>query len=113
MAIAALTPYIIPLNEFLRAGGKGICIGVVDVTGTATVQTCLQSVDILLTDISEDLTVASEWSSGEVTSDSTDPGEIVLQVWKPTANDNATPIAGTTAALVSFIAIGDLGPTGS
>lgn len=106
MAITAKTPVKFTLSGLL-ASEKEMVWGVVDVTGTSTVQTNLQSIDILLTDISEDIALTAYNCSGEVTSDSTDPGEIVLKAWKPTGTGDVTPLAGTTAVLISFLAIGN------
>jgi hypothetical protein len=83
------------------AAGYKVARGVGAVTGTLVVASGLTTIIAVVATLKTDPAVTAQWCSA--TWSGTD---ITLKTWKPTAVDDATPIAGTTAADVNWVAIG-------
>jgi hypothetical protein len=85
------------------ASGYKLARGQADVTGTADVTTGLTTVVAAVAALDDDISLAAMWVSAQL---SATAGHIDLNVFKPTAVDDCTPIAGTAAAKVNWLAIG-------
>lgn len=90
------------------AAGYKVARGVSAVTGTLAVTTGLATVVACVAGLESDPVVgeAMGCSVDIPTQTGDDAGKVTLKTWKPTANDNATPVAGTGTPNVSWIAIG-------
>jgi hypothetical protein len=89
------------------ASGYKIARGVTEVTGTTEVTTGLATIVALVPALAADVSLnASAVSVTIPTQTGGDAGKATLKAWKPTATDNCTPIASTTATSVAWIAIG-------
>ena len=103
----ALAPTWTPLAGNSGAGvaaGYKVARGESAVTGTVDIATGLATVVQAIACLETDPAIATAmWCS---VADSATPGNIVLKTWKPTAADNATPIAGTGTPSVRWIAVG-------
>ena len=84
--------------------GKRIVYGSKSVTGTATVAlgSKLSSIDYVVVGLGTNPSLNAAWVSYSVSGTT-----LTLKVWKPTSSSDVTPIAATSAATVSYIAIGD------
>ncbi len=85
------------------AAGYTLARGQADVTGTADVDTGLATVVAAVATLDDDISLAAMWVSAHL---SATAGHIDLNVLKPTAVDDCTPTAATTAAKVNWLAIG-------
>jgi len=84
--------------------GKRIVFGATSVTGTKNISlgSDLSSIDYVLVALGSNPSLNAAWVSYSVSGTT-----LTLKVWKPTASNDVTPIAATSAATVSYIAIGD------
>lgn len=110
MAITEVGPTILDFSRLLTREDV-LVYGVVDVTsGSTTIQTGLQDVKIVLAVPAEAPVDGAMHATAEVTSDSTDEGEILIKTWKSTDGD-ATLITATSNLVVAWFALGS-GPGG-
>lgn len=83
--------------------GTRMASGSASVTGSKSgIATGLTTVTQVVATIDNGAVGLNEWVSTSLGT----PGTINIAVWKPTANNNVTPIASTTARVVRWIAIG-------
>jgi hypothetical protein len=85
------------------ASGYKLARGQANVTGTADVTAGLATVVAAVATLDDDISLAAMWVSAHL---SATAGHIDLNVFKPTAVDDCTPIAATAAAKVNWVAIG-------
>ena len=90
----------------LTAHSRRMLVVEAEVTGTGTVSTGLTEVEHVFPTMEEDAAIAGLWATYELSDQDTDPGEIVLKVWKATATGNCTPAAATVAKTVKALVIG-------
>ena len=91
------------------AAGYKVARGVAaDVTGTAEITSGLATVVSAIACIAGDLEVGEAmWVTVSIpTQTAGDAGKFTVKTWKPTANDNATPTAGTGDHPVAWVAVG-------
>ena len=79
-----------------------------DVTATEEITSGLSTVVSVVACLANDPAVGEAmWVTVEIpTQTAADAGKFTAKTWKPTANDNATPTAGTGEHDVAWIAIG-------
>lgn len=80
-----------------------VAFGQVSVTGTSDLDTGMAAVYACVADLDDDVSLDSMFVQAEI---SATAGHVDLKVFKPTTNADVTPIASTTATVVSYIAIG-------
>lgn len=91
------------------AAGYKVARGVASITGSGTVVTGLATVVAIVATMQAD---ASLSNGIEVTATIGDQagtpaaGSVILKVWKPTANNDVTPIASAAAVSVNWVAVG-------
>ncbi len=86
------------------ASGYKVARGESSVSGTADVDTGLSTVVAVVASLGEDPVVGEGmWVTAAIGATA---GHIDLKVWKPTANNDCTPVAGSAAKEVDWIAIG-------
>lgn len=91
------------------ASGYKVARGVATITGSGTVVTGLATVVAIVATMSAD---ASLTNGNAVTATIGDQagtpaaGSVIIKVWKPTANNDTTPVASAAAVGVNWIAIG-------
>jgi len=105
----ALTPAGSALGAVVGADtGYRLARGVTNVTGTATVATGLTTVTSVVACLSADAALTGTMVSATIGDQAGAPaaGSVILSVFQPTATNNATPTASSTATAVNWIAIG-------
>lgn len=91
------------------AAGYKIARGVATITGSGTVVTGLATVVAVVATLQADASLTNGNSVTATIGDQAGApaaGSAILKVWKPTANNDATPIASAAAVSVNWIAIG-------
>ena len=91
------------------AAGYKVARGVAaDVTATAEITSGLATVVSVIACLAGDPNVGEAmWVTVSIpTQTAGDAGKFTVKTWKPTANDNATPTAGTGDHAVAWVAVG-------
>jgi hypothetical protein len=103
-----VTPTATQINSLVQgvAATYVLARGTASVTGTANVVTGLATVAAVVASIRANPALTAYWVSAALHAT---PGTITLKVWKPTSAADVTPLAGSTAADVDWVAIGTLG----
>lgn len=105
---AALAAAVATPVSGVAAGYKVARGAAADVTGTEEITSGLATVISVSVTLAEDpdLAEANLVSASIPAQTGTDAGKFTIKTWKPTAADNATPVAGTGNKLVAWIAVG-------
>jgi hypothetical protein len=89
------------------AAGYKIARGVTAVTGTADVTTGLATVVSCTATLATDVSLnANDASISIPTQSGGTAGHVTLKVWKPTATNDVTPIASTSATNTAWLCVG-------
>jgi hypothetical protein len=108
---AVCTGYQAALTNPVVGAGSGykMARGVATITGSGTVVTGLTTVVSVTATMQEDFSLTNGiGASGSIGDQAGSPaaGSVILKVWKPTANNDTTPVASGAAVHVNWIAVG-------
>lgn len=85
------------------SSSPGAVWGIMNVTGSAVVNTKLKTVKGAWADINSTIGLNAMWANAYLTAT---PGQIIVTVTKPTSSTTITPIASTTITSVTWAVIG-------
>jgi hypothetical protein len=108
---AVCAGYQAALTNPVVGGGSGykVARGVATITGSGTVVTGLTTVVSITVTMQEDASLTNGNSTTASIGDqsgSPAAGSVIIKVWKPTANNDTTPVASGAAVHINWIAVG-------